>query len=179
MRSTYLDVIKDAKEKQTFLAIIEKFETQVLPQLEKHLKKSYIHGDINEVNLLQNSNGNVGGVIDFDDAVWSYPIVDLATSLMHLSLTLNEDDFTQKMNLLYQGYASVRQITDLERDLLYDIILMRYAQCTVLARYNYEVLDPNNKYLLSFLEKNWQGLTLLLSIGKDMFLEKICTQAGG
>jgi len=175
LKSTYLEAVKDAKQKQTFTDIIEKFETQILPQLEKNVKKFYIHGDINEVNLLLDSSGKVGGVIDFDDAVWSFPIVDLATSLMHLSLTLDENEFTHKMRKLYQGYASVRQITDLERDLLYDITLMRYAQCTVLARYQYHVLDPSNKYLLNFLQNSWQGLSFLLLIGKDTFLEKICT----
>eukprot|EP00111_Clytia_hemisphaerica_P008873 TCONS_00025918-protein len=176
LKSTYLEAVKHAKQKQTFTDIIEKFETQILPQLEKNVKKSYIHGDINEVNLLLDSSGKIGGVIDFDDAVWSFSIVDLAISFMHFSLYLDENAFTHKMKKLYQGYTSARQITDLERDLLYDITLMSYAQWSVLASHQYHVLDPGNKYIHDFLQKSWQGLSLLLLMSKDMFLEKVCTQ---
>ena len=161
-------------QQKILIDIVDEFENETLPLLEKHLTKSYIHGDVNEQNLLIDENEHVCGILDFDDFVWSFPIVDLATAMMYLSLSLEKHEILDKLHLLYKGYLDIRTINDVEKSSLYNLCLMRFVQSTAVSFYQHEVIDPQNDYLILHTKYNWEKINFFLTVGKESFMEKVC-----
>ena len=162
-------------DKKKALQIVEEFEDHCLPLMRKELKESYIHGDLNDQNLVVDHNGFVIGIIDFDDLVWSYAIVDLATAMMYVAVGLELADILDKLNLFYKSYCSIRQLTDIEKSLLYNLILVRFVQSFSVSLYQIDNVDPQNEYLSTTHGpgKCVQCMNYLISIGKEEFMHKV------
>ena len=174
MKKMYLPGLSNIEGIKKLENIVEEFGTVSLPTMAKNLKKSYIHGDLNDQNLVVDENGVVIGVVDFDDMAWSYPVVDLATAMMYVAVGVDMDDMLDKLNLFYKSYYTIRQLTDVEKSLLYNLILMRFVQSTAVALYQYTYLDPGNDYLVIYTSENWKRIDSLLSMSRETFIEKVC-----
>ncbi|XP_066936085.1 hydroxylysine kinase-like [Clytia hemisphaerica] len=176
LKNSCLNVIKDMALKKVLEDVINEFESKTIPELDKHFTKSYIHGDLNEQNLLISNEDKVAGILDFDDVVWSYPVIDLATSMMYLSVGCSEKDMIHKLNMMYKGYNSIRKLSEVEKSLLFNICLMRYAQSTSVSIYQHEVIDPTNDYLLLHTKNNFQKMSFLIGLGPDEFMKRVCSE---
>lgn len=174
MKKLYLPGLSSIEGIEKLESIVEEFERQSLPSMEKHLKRAYVHGDLNDQNLVVDQEGSVIGVVDFDDVAWSYPIVDLATAMMYVAVGVDTSILLEKLNLFYKSYCSIRQLTDVEKSLLYNLILMRFVQSTAVSLYQNTYLDPGNDYLLLNVNANWKRINYLLSISKTTFMEEVC-----
>lgn len=125
-----------------------------------------IHGDINNDNVIvskqlashQPSNEGfiVSGIIDFGDAAYTCLIFDLAVGLSELVL-LNGMSAAGRF---LQGYLSLNSIPDIEKKLLYYLVLVRYAQRIMLSL-EAKPRDPLNDYITQDVE-NCAGLLLRL-----------------
>ena len=174
LKNFYLPKLSNVEGREKILAIIEEFENTSLPLMKKHLKESYIHGDLNDQNLVTDQDGFVVGVIDFDDSVWSYPIVELATAMMYLGSGLDVEDLLDKYNLFYKSYVSIREVSEIEKSLLYNLCLMRFVQSSVVSLYQHEHIDPQNNYLMVHSPgKSWKVIHYLNCIGREKFVQKV------
>ncbi|CAK9830901.1 Hydroxylysine kinase [Anthophora retusa] len=149
--------VKNTDERELALRVILAFEEdvlQVIPQLEEGM----IHGDLNEQNLVMNSNGReIAAVIDFGDAHRTCLIFELAITLCYM--ILQAGDIAMGKHVV-EGYQDVRKLTDLEKRILKVTVCARICQSLVMGAYSH-LHDPQNEYLLITQKSGWTLLKKL------------------
>ena len=112
--------------------VIDRFERHVLPQL-ADLPHQVIHGDFHPGNVLVDPEHPefVIGVLDFGDSLHSARIIDLAIALAYLVPA--DEAAWPAIRPFIVGYESVLELTDLELDLLPDLVAARLVQRILLS----------------------------------------------
>src|SRR5215204_820584 len=109
---------------------------------ETHLRRSVIHGDANDYNVLVDPESmTVAGLIDFGDMVYSYTVGDLAIALAYV--VLNEED---PFESAIAGYTSEFALLDEEREALWPLVRLRLAMSVCIAAHQIRQ-QPKNEYL--------------------------------
>jgi len=140
----YSDLINDASLRALVVNYAKVFETTLAPLLSE-LRKSVIHGDTNDYNIL--INGELSGVvaiIDFGDMVYSYTIADLAIALAYLVLN-SESPLTTAANVV-AAYHEVLPLTDEEIETVWGLMIMRLCMSVCIAAFQQRE-RPDNEYL--------------------------------
>ena len=99
------------------------FKEVVMPLLPQ-LRKSIIHGDANDGNVLVN-NKKVTGIIDFGDMCYSYLVNELAIAITYVMF--NNENPLQSGSWLVQAYNKVLPLKKNEIEILYYLIGARLA----------------------------------------------------
>jgi Ser/Thr protein kinase RdoA (MazF antagonist) len=108
---------------------------------ETALRRSVIHGDANDYNVLVDPESmTVSGLIDFGDMIYSYTVGDLAIALAYV--VLGEGDASD----VIAGYTSEFPLLDDEREALWPLVRLRLAMSVCLAAYQRRQ-QPENEYL--------------------------------
>ena len=107
------------------------------------LRRSVIHGDANDYNVLV-QGGAVTGLIDFGDMVYSWTIGDLAVALAYV--VLQKDDPREVAAHVVDGYTEEFALQTEERDVLWKLVRLRLAMSVCLAAHQ-QSLRPDNEYL--------------------------------
>ena len=109
------------------------------------LRRSVIHGDANDYNVLVDPERIVvTGLIDFGDMVYSYTVGDLAIAIAYV--VLDQDDPRVAAAEVINGYTSEFHLLDDEREALWRLVLLRLAMSVCLAAYQLRQ-QPENEYL--------------------------------
>ena len=109
------------------------------------LRRSVIHGDANDYNVLVNPERNtVVGVLDFGDMVYSYTVGNVAIAIAYV--VLDKADPRGAANAVVEGYQSEFQLLDNELEALWPLVLMRLCMSVCLAAYQQQQ-RPENEYL--------------------------------
>lgn len=108
-----------------------------------HLRRSVIHGDANDYNVLVEGN-KVVGLIDFGDIVYSYTVGDLAIAVAYVVLG-KEDPFAAAAPVI-EGYVSEFSLTNDELDALWPLVKLRLCMSVAIAAYQ-QAQQPENDYL--------------------------------
>jgi Ser/Thr protein kinase RdoA (MazF antagonist) len=109
------------------------------------LRRSVIHGDPNDYNLLVNPHSaTVSGLIDFGDMVYSYTVGDLAIAIAYV--ILDKPDPRAAAEEIANSYASEFALLDVERDALWPLVRLRLAMSVCLAAHQLKQ-QPENQYL--------------------------------
>ena len=137
-------LIADVETRQIVHEILTDFAERVLPRLDGQAQQ-LIHNDANDHNVLIGDNGLVSGLLDFGDAVWSFRINEVAIASAYAML--GSHDPIGVAVALAGAYHDESALTEVEADLLYDLILTRYATSICLAAKQI-CDDPTNQYLL-------------------------------
>ena len=103
------------------------------------LRRSVIHGDANDYNVLVGGD-RVVGLIDFGDMVYSWTVGNLAIALAYV--VLGNDDTTHVID----GYTQQFPLIDEERAILWKLVRLRLAMSVCLAAYQ-QRQRPENEYL--------------------------------
>jgi len=119
------------------------FHEQVLPRLPE-LRFSLIHNDANDYNVVVR-NGEVKGLIDLGDCVYSLLINELAIALSYI--LMDKEDPLEEVIPMIQGYCEVLPLTELEVDLLYYLVGTRLS-ISLLHSSLGRGQHPENQYLL-------------------------------
>ncbi len=122
------------------------------------LRKSVIHNDANENNILVNGDlqhPKVITVIDFGDAVYSQTINDLAVALCYAIMDL-PDPLAAAMPIV-AGYHKQFALTEKELEMLYTLVAMRLIISVSKSAIN-KVKEPENKYLFISEKPAWELL---------------------
>jgi Ser/Thr protein kinase RdoA (MazF antagonist) len=107
------------------------------------LRKSVIHGDANDYNVLVDGN-EVVGIIDFGDVVYSYTVGDLAIAIAYV--VLGKDDPFAAAAPVIDGYQEEFPLTRDELDALWPLVRLRLCMSVCLAAHQQQQ-QPENEYL--------------------------------
>ena len=106
------------------------------------LRRSVIHGDANDYNVLVDPNRmEVVGIIDFGDMVYSYTVGNLAVALAYVVLDPRAD-----AREVVEGYTSEYALTRDELEALWPLMLLRLGMSVCIAAYQQQQ-RPENEYL--------------------------------
>jgi len=110
-------------------------------ELNTDLRKSVIHGDANDYNVLVEAD-RVTGLIDFGDVVYSWTAGNLAIALAYV--VLEKDDPRAATAHVIDGYAEEFEVVDDE--ILWKLVRLRWAMSVCIAAYQ-QRQRPGNEYL--------------------------------
>lgn len=111
-------------------------------QTNTDLRRSVIHGDANDYNVLVEAD-RVSGLIDFGDLVYSWTVGNLAVALAYV--VLGKDDPFATAKHVIEGYTEEFPLND-ELDVLWKLVRLRLAMSMCLAAYQRRQ-RPENEYL--------------------------------
>jgi 4-aminobutyrate aminotransferase-like enzyme len=140
----YTKHIKDARKRSLCEYFLLQFETTVLSRL-RDLRSSIIHNDANDHNLLINdSEQEVAGIIDFGDMVHTYTICELAIALAYIMMG-KENPLAAAITVI-QGYHSALPLQEIEIEVLLYLITARLCTSVVMSSYQ-RTIQKDNVYL--------------------------------
>jgi len=136
--------------RQSINQFVKIFENQVLPLFPK-LRKSIIHNDANDYNIivgggdnLHTRNQQVTGLIDFGDMVYSYTVCELAVAIAYA--ILDKPDPLDTASKIVRGYHAEHPLQEEEIASLFGFVCMRLCMSACIAAYQKQQ-RPEDKYL--------------------------------
>lgn len=146
----------------------------VAPRLNK-LRKSIIHNDGNDYNIVAAMSGSqhsISGLIDFGDAVYSYPICELAVAASYAMLHKREP--LDALQSIVKGYHQNSPLNFEEIELLPTLIGARLALSISFSSYEYE-LNPDNPYILVSQKGAKNLLNQMIRFNPKKIVEMLCS----
>ena len=124
------------------------YEKNTRPKLQ-YLRKSVIHNDVNEQNLLVASDGaaKITGLIDFGDMVFGTLINELAITLAYA--LLGENDIEMAARNIIRGYVQEYLLEAGELEVLSDLVAMRLVQSIIMTSNRAKEYSDNTYILIS------------------------------
>jgi Ser/Thr protein kinase RdoA (MazF antagonist) len=107
------------------------------------LRRSIVHGDANDYNVLIDKN-EVVGLIDFGDIVYSYTVGDLAIAVAYV--VLGKDDPFNAAAPVIEGYREEFELSKDELDALWPLVRLRLCMSVCIAAHQQQQ-QPENEYL--------------------------------
>ena len=153
--TNYLELF-NSKEKEIITYFQSLFKTQFKNY--KELRKTIIHNDINDNNIIVSENlesPTVITAIDYGDAIYTQTINDIATACAYAIMHHN-DPLEASLTVL-KGYNVTCPLKEEELVHLYTCIAMRLIISVTKAAINKQK-EPTNKYLLVSEESAWKVL---------------------
>lgn len=149
--SKYEALLRDPELRQLIQQLRAQFEKHVMPLLPK-LRRSVIHNDGNDFNLLVGDSGDdlysrnqsIVGLIDFGDMVYSYTISDLAVAIAYA--ILDKPDPLAIAAQIVKGFHSSCPLTDDELAALFGLVTIRLCMSVCIAA-DQQSHQPDNAYL--------------------------------
>lgn len=125
-------------------------------QPQASLRRSVIHGDANDYNLLVDPQSMiVTGLIDFGDMVYSYTVGDLAIAIAYV--ILDKTDPHAVAAEIVSGYRSEFALREEDLEALWPLVRLRLGMSVCLAAHQLRQ-QPENKYLLISQKAIEEGL---------------------
>jgi Ser/Thr protein kinase RdoA (MazF antagonist) len=142
----YLSDIADQETRDRIARLYSVYLENIFPKLPE-LRKSLIHADANEQNLLVNSDHptKIAGLIDFGELQLSSQINELAIALAYG--LLGEDDIAMASANMIEGYHSEFKLEQKEREILFYLMAMRLVTSITMSSRSAK-LYPDNEYIL-------------------------------
>ncbi|MEO0468274.1 MAG: aminotransferase class III-fold pyridoxal phosphate-dependent enzyme [Bacteroidota bacterium] len=142
------------------------FREKVLP-LQDQLRKSVIHNDANDHNILvagEAGNRKVVSVIDFGDAIHTWTINDLAIAAAYACM--KQPDPVDTIFHLVKGFHQTFPLHESEIKVLFALIQTRLLISLTVSSLN-AIQHPENEYLQISANDGWALLTKLSQIHPD------------
>lgn len=135
------------------------------------------HGDFNDLNVLvqldENNDYKITGILDFGDSNSGYFIHELAIAIMYLMI--EHPNPIQVGGPVLAGWESVFLLNEAERECLFVLVLCRFCQSIVLGHQAVALHPENEEYLTITTRKGVRILQQLWDLGKEE-VEKIWFQ---
>jgi Ser/Thr protein kinase RdoA (MazF antagonist) len=126
-------------------ATLRDLVTQCRVEFRTGLRRSVIHGDANDYNVLVDPERLiVTGLLDFGDMVYSYTVGDLAIAIAYV--VLDNEDPRAAADEVIKGCTSEFCLLDEELDMLWPLVRLRLAMSVCMAAYQLRE-QPENEYL--------------------------------
>jgi 4-aminobutyrate aminotransferase-like enzyme/Ser/Thr protein kinase RdoA (MazF antagonist) len=151
----YLNLF-NKNDQETILFFHDKFEGIKSTFLD--LRKSVIHNDANDNNVLVSSDlkdPEVLSIIDYGDAIYSQTINDVAVTSAYALMSLN--DPLSALKTIVSGYHSVYPLLEDEINCLYTLVAIRLIISVTKAAINKKE-NPENEYLQISVNAAWDLL---------------------
>ncbi|MDH5474271.1 MAG: aminotransferase class III-fold pyridoxal phosphate-dependent enzyme [Cyclobacteriaceae bacterium] len=159
LNKKYIEDIPTIKDRNIVRYFFQQFEENVIPVIPE-LRKSIIHNDANEWNILVDGE-EITGLIDFGDLAHSPLINELAIAITYACF--DKEDPLEWASIILKSYHELLPLEEKELDILYYLIAARL--CTsVCNSANSKKLNPTNKYASVSEKSAWKMLYRWLSI---------------
>ncbi len=152
-------LITDPDKRRAVDAVLRRFTAQVEPRM-RHQPRQVVHNDANDYNVLLSDDGVVCGLIDFGDTVETWRINEVAIACAYAMIGTH--DPVGAVVPLVSAYHDISALTETEVELLFDLILTRYAVSISMAAKQINE-QPDNTYLLISQVDVWDRLQRLLA----------------
>ena len=139
------------------------------------LRRSVIHGDLNDYNILVTDDTHVSGFIDFGDAVKTATVCELAIALAYVML--NKTDPLAAAASVISGFHTVFPLQEAELAVLFDLICMRLCVSVINSALRKKD-HPEDAYLVISEQPAWELLRKLHGISVDRALSCFRTACG-
>tara|TARA_Y100000591_G_scaffold143440_1_gene123231 strand:- start:196 stop:1218 length:1023 start_codon:yes stop_codon:yes gene_type:complete len=150
-------LFSDQNKKNIILHFINEYEKNVDPN-KQFLRKSIIHNDCNDHNIIIRNKSETIGVIDFGDIVYSYIVIEPAVCIAYAVLGKN-NPFEIMCDIL-KGYCNSNQLSDVELKLAIYFVCIRLCISVTMAKSRIQ-LFPENEYLMVSNIKAWEFLQFM------------------
>lgn len=134
------------------------------------LRKSVVHSDVNDNNILVSPSPNdpeVLVIIDFGDAIYTQLINDLAVAIAYA--VMGKPDTLSAALPLVNGYHRHYPLHEKELEFLYTLVAMRLVISVTKSALNRRA-EPENSYLLISEKPAWDVLKKWKEVRKDFAL---------
>ena len=131
------------------------------------LRKSIIHNDINDNNIIVSEdliNPSVQSIFDFGDAINTQIINEVGTACAYA--IMNQNDPLDAALPVLSGYHNAYPLKENEIDHLYNVIAMRLVISVTKSAIN-KTKEPGNKYLLISEKHAWELLHKWYNISSE------------
>ncbi|MEM7314765.1 MAG: aminotransferase class III-fold pyridoxal phosphate-dependent enzyme, partial [Planctomycetota bacterium] len=158
-----IDKIPDAHRRELAEYFLQQFVAVATPHLGS-LRRSIIHGDLNDANILIDSTDNaprVTGILDFGDMVENPMVCDLAIMLAYAML--NQTDPISAACHVISGFHTVLPLEEAELDVIYPLACGRLAVSVCMSARN-RMLTPDNEHQFFTEAPAWEALERLGTI---------------
>jgi len=163
--TSYLNLF-NSEEKEIITFFQSLFKTQFKKY--KELRKTIVHNDINDNNIIVSENlesPTVIAAIDYGDAIHTQTVNDVATACAYAIMHHN-DPLEASLSVL-KGYNNTYPLKEQELGHLFACIAMRLIISVTKSAINKQK-EPTNKYLLVSEESAWQVLKKWFIISPDL-----------
>ena len=150
------------KRENIILHFANEYEQNVDPN-KQFLRKSIIHNDCNDHNIIVRNKSKEIGIIDFGDIVRSYTVAEPAVCIAYAVLG-GKNPYKIVCDIL-KGYCNSSQLSELEIKLVIYFVCIRLCVSVTMAKMRSQNF-PENKYLMVSNIKAWEFLQF-------MFLEDL------
>ncbi len=168
------EFITNPAEKKIVQHYFSVFENDVLPGFGK-LRKSVLHGDLNEANIIVN-NAAVNGFIDFGDISYAPAICELAVLLTYIMMMFPEDCF-DKAKIIIGNFQQKFPLTREELELLPMLIATRLT-VSVCKSAEAKANNAGTDYILISEKPAWKLLQKWISINPILIINRFKQYAG-
>lgn len=149
--------------------IIQQFQNRFseIQHTYKTLPKSIVHNDLNDYNILVNSelaNPKISGFIDFGDSVFTQTINDLAIVLAYATMNL-PDSLSAALEVV-TGYNKHYKFSEEELKCLYTLVGMRLV-ITVTSASLKKAEFPNDEYFVISEKPAWDLLEKWFDVNEN------------
>lgn len=159
LNKKYIKDIPNPKDRSLINYFFQQIEENVIPVMPE-LRRSMIHGDANEWNILVN-NGKVTGIIDFNDLSYTQLIYELAIATAYACLYIEKP--LEWASTIIESYHKILALEDKEITVLYYLIAARLC-ISVCNTANSKKKNPNNEYAFISEKSVWNLLYNWLKI---------------
>jgi ethanolamine-phosphate phospho-lyase len=165
LNQKYIDDLNLEKDKILIKYFFNQFEENVNPVI-SYLRKSIIHSDANEWNVLI-INDKVSSIIDFGDLVYSPLINEVAIAMTYASY--DKENPLDWALIILESYNNELPILEIEIKILYYLIAARLCISLCNGAHSKKI-NPKNNYAFSSEESGWKMLKKWKNL-KPLFVE--------
>lgn len=173
LNESFVHDIPEPENRKIVIYFLQQFKETVVPILPK-LRKSIIHNDANDWNVLV-KEGQISGIIDFGDLVYSPLINELAVALGYAAM--DKDDPISWACHMIKAYHKTLPLEPIEVDVLYYLIAAQLCISVSNSAHN-KKLNPENTYISISEKPAWKLLHKWLLINPVHAKEAFRTAAG-
>lgn len=134
----------------------------------KMLRKSVVHNDVNDNNIIVSNNllsPKVSAIIDYGDSIFTQTINDLAICIAYGAM--NKQDPLEASLKILKGYNQSFQLTEEELRCLYTLVGIRLVISVTKSAIN-KVKEPENEYLQISEKPAWDLLNRWKEIDENL-----------
>eukprot|EP01083_Nonionella_stella_P040502 109902_1 len=154
-----MELIHNDQRKQLVQTYIDHYNRFLLPfVVNKRLRTSIIHGDLNDMNMLCNAKGNqkrIIGFFDFGDSKLSCTVFDIAICAAYFMLKQDKATALMIMYQLLQGYHRIYPLTDDEINVFFVAVCTRMLVSALVGNEKIVLHPENREYLEVHSKPAW------------------------
>lgn len=170
----YINDCETAHQRKFLKYFYQQYQQKVVPIIPS-LRKSVIHGDINEHNILI-EKGGVKSFFDFGDIGYGPLINDLAIAVTYIGL--NYENRINAISEVVQAYHKIHPLLEIELDILYNLISARLIQSLANAAHSSKLQPENKAYITVNSESAWLMIEEWTSINPIGFRNEMYIACG-